>query len=164
MGKRSFRGRYLLGWVIGALVLASAPAFAQCSDGTVELRGDWGRAQFNVEIADDPAERSLGLMNRSSMARSHGMLFIYERPQHARFWMKNTLIPLDMIFLDAQGRVTRVHENAVPLDETPIDGGAGVRAVLEINGGLARMIGIAPGSLLRAPALGPDIAWPCDAP
>ena len=69
------------------------------------------------------------------------MLFVYEGPRRVAFWMKNTLIPLDMIFADATGRVTRVHANAVPLDETPIDGGEGVQFVLEINGGLADAAG-----------------------
>ena len=71
--------------------------------------------------------------------------FAYDSPRHAFFWMKNTLIPLDMIFADATGQVTRVHEGAVPLDETSIDGGDGVAYVLEINGGLARAAGCDPG-------------------
>jgi uncharacterized membrane protein (UPF0127 family) len=79
-----------------------------------------------------------------------------------QFWMKNTLIPLDMIFADAAGRVTRVHAMAVPGDETPVEGGAGVQFVLEINGGLAERLGIAPGAELRHPAIGDGAAWPCD--
>jgi uncharacterized membrane protein (UPF0127 family) len=116
---------------------------------------------IRVEIADDPAERAQGLMNREELAAKTGMLFIYETPRPASFWMKNTLIPLDMIFADEAGRVTRVHANAVPLDRTPIDGGDGVRFVLEINGGLAAKLGIAPGAELRHPAIGPEAAWPC---
>ena len=83
-------------------------------------------------------------------------------PQHVTFWMRNTLIPLDMIFIGTDGRVTRVHENAKPLDESTIDGGEGVVAVLEINGGLAGRYGIAPGTDVRHPALSQDgAAWPC---
>jgi hypothetical protein len=116
-----------------------------------------------VEVADDPAERAQGLMNRPSLPRGAGMLFLYEAPQRATFWMRNTLIPLDMIFMDETGTVTRIHENAVPLDETTIDGGDGVRAVLEINGGLARAIGIGVGSELRHPGLDQSrAAWPCE--
>jgi uncharacterized protein len=149
--------------LIAALALAGGSASAACTDTAVDLRGDWGSARFTVELADDPAERAQGLMNRPSMPRSAGMLFLYERPQRATFWMRNTLIPLDMIFMDETGTVTRVHENAVPLDETTIDGGDGVLAVLEINGGLARAIGIAEGSELRHPGLDQSIAaWPCD--
>ncbi len=101
-------------------------------------------------------------MNREVMPRSAGMLFVYERPQRAVFWMKNTLIPLDMIFMDSAGTVTRIHENAIPLDLTGIDGGENVQFVLEINGGLAGRLGIVEGSVLRHPAIGPDAAWPCD--
>ncbi len=146
-----------------ALAALAGPARAACSPGAVELRGDWGQARFGVEVADDDAERSQGLMNVPRMPRSRGMLFVYDEPQRAVFWMRNTLIPLDMVFADAEGIVTRVHANAVPLDETPIDGGAGVSFVLEINGGLAQSIGIAEGSELRHPAVDPDAAaWPCD--
>ncbi|PJJ86691.1 hypothetical protein CLV77_1244 [Brevirhabdus pacifica] len=132
-----------------------------CRPDRVSLRGGWGRTRFIVELADSDASRAQGLMNRTRMERTHGMLFVYPRPQRAAFWMRNTLIPLDMIFADAQGVVTRVHSNANPLDETVIDGGRGVQYVLEINGGLARRYGIAPGTQLRHPAIGPEPAWPC---
>jgi len=146
------------------LLLSLAAGAAQasgCAPGTVELRGDWGEARFSVEIADDPEERAQGLMFRESLPAGSGMLFIFERPHEASFWMKNTLIPLDIIFIGARGRVLRVHDNARPRDETPIPGGPGVKAVLEINGGLAGAIGIAPGTELRHPAFGEDAAWPC---
>ncbi len=79
--------------------------------------------------------------------------------------MKNTLIPLDMIFIDATGTVTRIHENAVPLDTTGIDGGTGVVAVLEVNGGLASALGITEGSEVRHPSFDSRAAaWPCADP
>ena len=143
------------------LVGSFAPAWSACAPDTVELRGDWGSLKFSVELADTPDERAQGLMYRESMARGSGMLFIYEQPQNATFWMKNTLIPLDMIFVDEMGVVTHVHDRAVPGDLTTIDGGDGVLAVLEINGGLAERYGIEPGSQLRHPAFGPGAAWPC---
>ncbi|MDF0599491.1 DUF192 domain-containing protein [Psychromarinibacter sp. C21-152] len=122
------------------------------------------RARFSVEIADDPAEVARGLMHRESMPKSAGMLFIYPQPQTTHFWMRNTLIPLDMIFIGADGVVRKVHENAVPLDETPIFGGDDIQYVLEINGGLAGMLGIDAGDELRHPAVDQDLAaWPCDA-
>ena len=128
----------------------------------MELRGDFGQARFRVEIADDPQERAQGLMNRDSMAAMNGMLFIYERPQYAAFWMRNTLIPLDMIFLDDTGTVVKVHENAVPLDDTAIPGGDDILGVLEINGGLSSRIGIEAGAQLRHPGLPQDrAAWAC---
>jgi uncharacterized membrane protein (UPF0127 family) len=146
-----------------ALVLGSGGAHAaQCTQTGVDLRGDWGQAHFNVEVADDVQELGKGLMFRESLPASAGMLFIYDTPRHARFWMKNTLIPLDMIFLDSAGRVLQVAQNAIPLDETPIDGGEGVLMILEINGGMAQGLGITVGSELRHPAFDSSIAaWPC---
>ena len=137
-------------------------ASAACSDDAVMLRGDWGQARFSVEVADDDAERAQGLMFRESMPSSAGMLFVYKNPQTMRFWMRNTLIPLDMLFIDSRGVVKHIHENAVPLDETMIYGGKNLLSVLEINGGLARRMGIKIGSELRHPAFAAhNPAWPC---
>jgi uncharacterized protein len=149
-----------------ALLGASGTAGADCAADLVELRNAAGQIQrFHVEVADDPDEQSKGLMFREKMAMSAGMLFVFPQEKHATFWMKNTLLPLDMIFADAKGRVTRVHPDAVPLDETMIDGGAGVRFVLEINAGLAAPMGIKPGAVLRHPAVsGDEAVWACDAP
>lgn len=139
-------------------------AAAACDPASVELRGTPRPVRFSVELADDAGERAQGLMFRDRMASSAGMLFVYDRPQHAVFWMKNTLIPLDMIFADATGLVTHVHSGAIPHDETPIDGGQGVQYVLEINGGLATALGIAPGQALRHPSITQEgAAWRCDA-
>ena len=152
--------------LIAILTLCAGAAQASeiCSPDAVDLRGDWGQAHFSVEVADDAQEQQKGLMFREKMSASAGMLFVYERPHNARFWMKNTLIPLDMIFLDKTGRVTRIAENAKPLDETPIDGGDNVLMILEINGGMARGLGITVGSELRHPAFDSAIAaWPCPA-
>lgn len=144
------------------LTAEAALADAACAPGRVDLRWQGGSESFAVEVADDGAERAQGLMFRENMDPAAGMLFVYDRPGRAQFWMKNTLIPLDMIFADASGRVTRVHSNAVPGDLTPIDGGDGVVYVLEINGGLAERLGIAPGAELRHPAVADDgAAWPC---
>lgn len=128
------------------------------------VEGDFGSAIFKVEVADDPDERALGLMNRPSMPMMSGMLFVYERPQRASFWMQNTLIPLDMLFADVTGTVTRIHENAIPLDTTPIPGGNDIQYVLEINGGMAARLGIEEGAVFQHPALGSEAALPCPAP
>ncbi len=136
--------------------------WAACSADQTDLRGPWGRAAFQTEVADTDATRSQGLMDRAALPASAGMLFVYETPRAVAFWMRNTLIPLDMIFADATGRVTRIHENAVPLDETPIPGGDSVQFVLEIKGGMAGLLGVTEGSELRHPAIAPDTAiWPC---
>ena len=147
----------------GAGFAASAEGMEECREDVVHLRGDWGQARFSVEIADDDAERAQGLMDRASLPQSAGMLFLYDEPRILGFWMKNVLIPLDMIFLDGAGVVRRVHSNAVPGDLTPIMGGSDdLEAVLEINGGLAQRLGIDAGSQLRHPAFGDgDAAWPC---
>ena len=123
----------------------AALAQAACAPDRVDLRWADGRESFAVELADSPDERARGLMFRPQLDPGSGMLFVYESPRRAQFWMKNTLIPLDMIFADGTGRVTQVHSNAVPGDLTPIDGGPGVVFVLEINGGLARTSGHRPG-------------------
>ena len=146
-----------------AFLLSAGMAQAACDPLRADLRGAWGQARFTVELADTPETRATGLMHRASMPRSVGMLFIYEAPTTASFWMQNTLIPLDMIFVNPQGRVTHVHHNAIPHDTTPIPGGDNVLMVLEINGGLAQRFGIAEGSELRHPRLAQDGAlWPCD--
>ncbi|MFN7225067.1 MAG: DUF192 domain-containing protein [Paracoccaceae bacterium] len=147
-------------WGVTALALTVGTASADCRDDQVELRWSGGQARFAVDVADDDAERSRGLMFRESLPRSAGMLFVYESPRRATFWMKNTLIPLDMIFADAAGRVTKVHANAQPQDLTTIDGGEGIKLVLEINGGLAARLGIVPGAELRHPSIA-DPAWSC---
>src|SRR5690606_10781684 len=122
-----------------------------------------------VEIAGTQAERAQGLMFRRDLPSGQGMLFIYESPQPVEFWMRNTLIALDMIFIDARGEVRHVHPMAQPLDETGIPGAAPGDAaperlmVLEVRGGDAARLGIFPGMALSHPALPQDQALaPCD--
>jgi cold shock protein len=153
-------GGRLLWLGLGLPLLAGAGRGRLCPD-RVELR--WaGGARFAVEVADDRCRTvAQGLMFRESLAGG-GMLFVYESPRRAQFWMKNTLIPLDMIFADATGTVTRVHSNAIPHDETPIDGGDGVLA----GAGNQRRPGPAAGDRPRGatapPGVGPAAAWPCE--
>ena len=153
----------LAGLAMVLLLPGHALADAACAPDRVDLRWEGGRESFAVEVADDAAERAKGLMFRETMPLAEGMLFVYEAPKRPGFWMKNTLIPLDMVFVDPTGTVTRVHANAVPGDLNPIDGGDNVQYVLEINGGLAGKLGIAPGAVLRHPAIAASrAAWPCD--
>ena len=169
MGKRCTGQRLTAGarWRGGllAFILGFMPVTgiaSECKDNAVQLRGAWGEARFTVEVADDDQKRAQGLMHRESMAQSAGMLFIYDRPHPARFWMKNTLIPLDLIFMDQTGLVRKVHENAEPLSERLISGGRGIMYVLEVNGGVAARFGIGEGDVLRHPAIFQDeAAWPC---
>ena len=152
-------------WAIPATAWAVAlcgGAAAECRPDRVTVSGEFGEVAFRVAVADDPAERSRGLMFVEAMPVFDGMLFVYEEPGPASFWMENTLIPLDMLFAGPDGVVTRVHEKAVPRDRTPIPGGEGVQFVLEINGGLAERLGLAAGDVLQHPAIGPDAARPCE--
>ncbi|PIE15212.1 MAG: hypothetical protein CSA68_07635 [Rhodobacterales bacterium] len=150
-------------WALILGVLAAGPLWAAgCRPDSVDLRGGWGQAHFTVELADTPQKQAKGLMFRKKLPASAGMLFVYDTPRPAKFWMENTLIPLDMLFVDIRGQVTRIKHNARPLDKTVIEGGDQVALILEINGGLARALGISVGSELRHPALDPQIAlWPC---
>ncbi len=153
----------LVGGVLAVVAWAGAGQALECREDQVQLRGPFGQAAFSVEIADTDAERALGLMHRESMPRFSGMLFVFDAPQRAVFWMENTLIGLDMLFIDAQGVVQTIHENAVPLDRTGIDGGSGIQYVLEINGGMADRLNLLPGTELRHPAIAQETAaWPCE--
>lgn len=145
-----------------AIASAATPAAfaADCAPDVADLRDPDTTLRFRVEVMDTPEERAQGLMNRESLAKFSGMLFVYDSPQPVAFWMKNTLIPLDMLFFDDQGRLTRIKSRARPLDETPVMGGDNVRYVLEINGGLAEELGIDLGAELRHPAI-EGAAWSC---
>lgn len=127
---------------------------AACAPDRIEITTKSAPLSFSVEVADTPAAQELGLMNRRHMASAAGMLFAFGKPKHAQFWMKDTLIPLDMLFADEHGLIKRIHHNAIPQDLSVIDGGAGVKFVLEINGGLAARMGLQTGDLLRHPLIG----------
>ena len=150
-----------LALLLAGLGAGGAAAQALCADDRVTVIGDWGQARFTVTVADDPRERAQGLMFVESLPTLGGMLFVYEEPQRASFWMRNTLIPLDMIFAGSDGVVKHVHENAVPLDETSIPGGDDIQFVLEINGGMSGQLGIEPGDVLQHPAIGEAAVAPC---
>jgi uncharacterized protein len=105
--------------------------------------------RFTVEVARTPEEQSRGLMFRTALAADRGMLFPYDPPRYASFWMRNTLIPLDMIFVRSDGTIDRIAENTVPRDETPVASGGQVVAVLELAGGSAARLGIDEGATVR---------------
>ena len=148
--------------VVCLTLLVAGAANAGCNESIAELRGAWGTAKFNIEVADTPEMRAEGLMFRESLPASGGMLFVYEKPEHATFWMKNTSIPLDMIFFDFRGQVTAIHRDAIPHDTNLIDGGKEVSAVLEVNAGIASRLGIDVGSQIRHLSFDQQSAvWPC---
>lgn len=104
-----------------------------------------GPVRFQVELADTDAERAQGLMFRGSMPADRGMVFVFDRAAPQSFWMRNTYIPLDIIYIGADGRIVSIAKNAQPLNETPLPSGVPARYVLEINAGLSDRLGIAPG-------------------
>ena len=101
--------------------------------------------RFIVEVARTEAQQAQGLMNRQTLAPDRGMIFPYATPTMAAFWMKNTLIPLDMIFIRADGTIARIEANTVPLSLDPVPAGEPVGAVLELAGGRSAELGIAAG-------------------
>ena len=101
--------------------------------------------RFVVEVARTPEEQATGLMNRSSLAPDRGMVFPFDPPRDASFWMKNTLIPLDIIFVRGDGSIANIEANTVPLSLDPVTSAGPVRAVLEIAGGRAGELGIKAG-------------------
>lgn len=110
-----------------------------------------GARSFTVELAQSPEQMEQGLMFRRQLAPDAGMLFDYKVPTVATMWMKNTLIPLDMLFVDEHGRIVNIHERAVPESTAIIAAGAPVRAVIELNGGTAARLGIKPGDRVEFP-------------
>lgn len=150
----------LLGATAGG---AKTPLLAPCPIDRVTISGDFGQAAFNVDLADDEDSRAKGLMHVEQLPMSKGMLFVYKQPQQLAFWMRNTLIELDMLFLDGNGVVQHIHHRAQPLDETVISPGSmKLTGVLEINGGLAQRLGLSVGDVLRHPSFeSPDAPWAC---
>jgi hypothetical protein len=137
-----------------ALLLGAAAAPAQTLD-RLEIVTASGVHAFSVELARNDAEREKGLMYRRFMPADRGMLFDFKREAPVMFWMKNTYIPLDMIFISRAGKVTGVAANAEPLSERMIPSGGPVYGVLEVNAGIAGSIGLKVGDTVRHPIFSP---------
>ncbi len=150
---RTLRGLlFCVAILLTALPAAALETFARSSL-TVETSAG-GRYRFDVELAETPAQQAQGLMFREKMAPDAGMLFIYDRPQPASFWMKNTLIPLDMIFIGTDGRIVNIHQNAVPQSLDSVNSAGPVKAILEVNGGMSARLGIRAGDRVLHPIFG----------
>ena len=132
-----------------ALTLFSLPAAAWADDGKLVLHTETGNYTFNVDVVDTPESRQQGLMFVTELADDAGMLFDFKQEQLVSFWMRNTFIPLDMIFVDADGVVQTVHANARPHDTTSIPSEVPVQFVLEIPGGRAEEIGLKAGDTME---------------
>jgi uncharacterized membrane protein (UPF0127 family) len=127
---------------------APDPAAAPAARVVVETRAG-ARHVVTVELARTGAEQARGLMHRTALATDAGMLFLFDETSQHDFWMKNTLIPLDMIFVSEDGRVNGIVARAVPGDLTPRSAGGPCRYVLEVNGGWAEAHGVGPGDRVR---------------
>jgi len=159
-----FLGALRAGLAAVVLALMAGGAQAACDAGRVDLRGDWGSARFVVEIADTPETRAQGLMFVEEMPSRAGMLFVFPDERMRSFWMRNTLISLDIIYFDETGAWVSAQENAVPLDETSLPSDGPAQYVLEINAGLVERFGMGAGTEIRHPVIDRDrAAWPCDA-
>ena len=143
-----------LAFIVFLGVSAGVPAQGGELD-SLEIVTSTGRHAFQVEIANNDATREHGLMDRRYMAADHGMLFEFDREAPVSFWMKNTYIPLDMIFIAPSGVVTHIAANAEPLSERVIPSGGPCVAVLELNGGTAASIGLNVGDKVRHPFFKP---------
>ena len=141
--------------IFGLLSALLLPAAARAADdtATVVLRTDSGAHSFNVEVADEEQERRMGLMFERSLADNAGMLFLYDKPQPIVMWMKNTYLSLDMIFIDAAGKVHRIEERTEPFSTEPIFSDGSVQGILEVKAGTARTIGLKPGDEVGLPGL-----------
>ncbi|MBM3628372.1 MAG: DUF192 domain-containing protein [Alphaproteobacteria bacterium] len=142
--------------LLAAAVLSARHAAAQVGQRAVDfprsslvIESSGRTHRFTVEVADNDQRRALGLMHRDSMPADHGMVFDFKQDQPVAMWMRNTRIPLDMLFIDRDGRVVNIHARAVPFDETSIHSDGPVRGVLELNGGTASRLGLKAGDTVR---------------
>ena len=143
--------------VVGTAIMSSLNLIAGESCHWEELIiyiGIKRHATFCVELATTYSERQQGLMFREDLEFNEGMIFVYDHPKPVSFWMKNTSIPLDIIFADKSGTVTKIFRNAVPFSTVSIFGGEQVKYVLEINAGLSKSLGIKVGNILQHRLIG----------
>jgi hypothetical protein len=144
--------------VLAVFAFAASAARAACpEDGqpvgkleSLDILTAQGKRHFRVEVVDTNQSREKGLMCRKTMAPDRGMLFDFKKAAPVAFWMKNTILPLDMLFIGSDGRIVSIARNAAPFDETPIPSGGPVLGVLEINAGAAEKDGVEPGDKVTA--------------
>ncbi len=140
--------------VLSLVTFGSPIVFAQDGSATFEtgsliIETDEANLNFNIEIADSAEETTQGLMFRESLAEDAGMLFDFGEPREPNMWMKNTLIPLDILFLDENGVIVAIAKNARPHSQRRISPGMIVKGVLELNGGASTKLGILPGHVVQ---------------
>jgi len=146
LGRRGFLALLAMAWLgLAGHGQAATPLRVE----RLQIVAASGPVAFQVEIADTDASREQGLMFRKNLAPDKGMLFDFKTPRQTAFWMKNTLIPLDILYIAADGRIVSIARNAVPHSEVPIPSGGVVLGVLEIAGGRASELGIYPGDRVK---------------
>jgi hypothetical protein len=159
-GRSHFRTRTGAAFALLLLVVGLLSPTARASDAgsldTQKLQAvtavtQNGNQTFTAEFANTPAQRARGLMFKTRLPERQGMLFDFGRDQEIRMWMKNTLIPLDMIFIQSDGRIRRIEQNTKPGSLRPISSNGAVRAVLEMRAGTSKKYGIAPGDRIIHP-------------
>jgi uncharacterized membrane protein (UPF0127 family) len=143
-----------LAFVVFLAASSGFPVWGGQTD-SLTIETSTGSHTFQIEVADNDATREHGLMDRRYMAPDHGMLFEFEVNAPVAFWMKNTYIPLDMVFISPKGVVTHIATNAEPLSERVIPSGGPSIGVLELNGGMAASIGLKVGDKVRHPFFKP---------
>lgn len=139
---------------MGFLLLLLIGSTANADNRVLDIETQDGKYTFDVELALNDKERAVGLMNRPHMNADSGMLFRFDFVQPVAMWMKNTLIPLDMFFIRADGTVANIHHNAEPHSETVIRSSEAVLYVLELNGGVAAKLNIKSGDTIIHPIIG----------
>lgn len=144
------------GWAVEPAAVPQKSAVNQSrpapdvSRNTVTVTTADGRThRFKAELAVSDEEIRLGLMGRTALEGDAGMLFVFENARERSFWMHNTIISLDIIFIDEDGRIVKVYENARPMDDTPLPSMAPILAALEIGGGRAAALGIRAGDTVH---------------
>ena len=141
-------------FIIIVIIFSQPYRLSACENIELSIKYYNLHTKISVEIADSYSKRKKGLMNRKKLASNSGMLFIYDFPQRANFWMKNTSIPLDIAFADRTGRVVRLVSHTIPFDVKLIEGGENIQYVLEINAGMSNEFNLFEGSKLEHPRIG----------
>lgn len=141
----------ILGWIAVETHRGGGDDIAFLRSYLQVVHADGSKSNFHVDLAVTPEQQEHGLMFRKKLDMDHGMLFLWPVDQPVSMWMKNTLIPLDMLFVDREGRIVKIISNAVPNDLTPLSSGGPVRAVVEIGGGEAEHQNIQLGDTIVSP-------------
>jgi uncharacterized protein len=141
--------RFVFAFFLVVCAAACSPASQAADPARLVIDTQGGARVFTVEVASSEAQREQGLMWRTELAPEAGMLFDFGQARDVSMWMKNTYIPLDMVFIREDGRIHRIESNTVPHSTRIIESGAPVRFVLELPGGTAHRLGIRPGDRVR---------------